>query len=402
MSDLRSYDGNQHWMTAVTVDDGEVIVIWDDGHISRFHHGWLRENCPHPSSRHAKSRERLVRLLSMPEAIRPLEVAIDGSGALLVMWDEVCTADPTKHHQSRFHQGWLRRHCYTDAPSRSSSAKHTVTWRPESTVMADASWADLIGSDEAFYNWLCEFARTGWAVVADVPREDGACVRFAQRIGVVRASNFGHMFDVRSKADPNSNAYTSFYLPLHTDMPHYELPPGVQLLHSMVNSAEGGESLLVDGLAVADSLKREHPEAFRILTTETVPYRFQDDDSDYTARHPIIECDGIGTPKYINWSNSTSAPLDTDHTRMAAMRSAIRLFVKTVEDPHFLIQRKLVGGEMLVFDNRRMLHGRNAFDVTTGDRHLQGCYLDTSELHSRLDVLARRFGTESRYTRPLI
>jgi gamma-butyrobetaine dioxygenase len=48
---------------------------------------------------------------------------------------------------------------------------------------------------------------------------------------------------------------------------------------------------------------------------------------------------------------------------------------------------------MVVFDNRRVLHGRAAFDPATGHRHLQGFYVDRGEFDSRLRVLARTAGS---------
>ncbi|WP_255006450.1 TauD/TfdA family dioxygenase [Roseovarius sp. M141] len=44
---------------------------------------------------------------------------------------------------------------------------------------------------------------------------------------------------------------------------------------------------------------------------------------------------------------------------------------------------------MVVFDNRRVLHGRDSFDPATGFRHLHGCYVDRGEFSSRLRMLAR-------------
>jgi len=44
---------------------------------------------------------------------------------------------------------------------------------------------------------------------------------------------------------------------------------------------------------------------------------------------------------------------------------------------------------MVAFDSRRVLHGRRAFDPSTGRRHLQGTYLDLDMLESRLRVLSR-------------
>jgi gamma-butyrobetaine dioxygenase len=44
---------------------------------------------------------------------------------------------------------------------------------------------------------------------------------------------------------------------------------------------------------------------------------------------------------------------------------------------------------MVVFDNRRILHGREAFNPASGLRHLQGCYVDRGEFESRLRLLGR-------------
>ena len=46
-------------------------------------------------------------------------------------------------------------------------------------------------------------------------------------------------------------------------------------------------------------------------------------------------------------------------------------------------------GEMACFDNRRMLHGRSAFDPSSGRRWLRGCYSEREELESRLRMLDR-------------
>lgn len=40
-------------------------------------------------------------------------------------------------------------------------------------------------------------------------------------------------------------------------------------------------------------------------------------------------------------------------------------------------------------DNRRILHGRRAFEPSTGRRHLQGAYLEHEEVSSRVLTLRR-------------
>jgi hypothetical protein len=70
----------------------------------------------------------------------------------------------------------------------------------------------------------------------------------------------------------------------------------------------------------------------------------------------------------------------------------------------WLTQFRLAPGEVAVFNNRRMLHGRRAFGARGGEgqggggagahprRHLQGCYVNVDDYNSRLHALAARFG----------
>lgn len=366
---------------AVSFDADVVTIAWSDDGISRFHHGWLRENSPDPASRHPHSRERLVSPLDIPADLRPESVTLESPVALAVTWD--MAGQPV----SRFDAGWLRAHCYTRGDFIANPPRHLASLTPQ-----PAYWNAVMYSDAMLRVWLRDYLETGWSVISGVPDEHDLSTVLGARIGVVRSSNFGFQFDVMSKAAPISNAYTASDLPLHTDMPHYELPPGTQILHCLRNDADGGESLLSDGVAVANLLRNEHPEAFRLLSQISVPFRFQDVDGDYNSRHRIIECDAAQNPIFVNWSNSTIAPLDADPEIMPNLRAAIRLFLTYLQDPRFLITLKLEAGQMLVFDNRRMLHGRKAFDPQTGGRHLQGCYLDTSEVLSRLRMLERDSG----------
>jgi gamma-butyrobetaine dioxygenase len=64
-----------------------------------------------------------------------------------------------------------------------------------------------------------------------------------------------------------------------------------------------------------------------------------------------------------------------------------------------MICLRLGEGQMVVFDNRRVLHGRRAFDPATGKRRLRGCYVDRSEFTSRLRVLQRLYLLRSKVSR---
>ncbi len=75
--------------------------------------------------------------------------------------------------------------------------------------------------------------------------------------------------------------------------------------------------------------------------------------------------------------------------RVGALCHALRAFGAVIRDPALECRYRLGPGELLIFDNRHVLHGRAAFDPRTGGRHLQGCYLDKDQLLSRIRVLER-------------
>jgi gamma-butyrobetaine dioxygenase len=68
---------------------------------------------------------------------------------------------------------------------------------------------------------------------------------------------------------------------------------------------------------------------------------------------------------------------------------ARRHLAELLVDPRFEVRFALQPGEVEVFDNARVLHGRTGFDPQEGDRHLQGCYIDGDAPRSRYRMLER-------------
>jgi alpha-ketoglutarate-dependent taurine dioxygenase len=54
----------------------------------------------------------------------------------------------------------------------------------------------------------------------------------------------------------------------------------------------------------------------------------------------------------------------------------------------------MLPGECVIFDNRRVLHARKAFEVGDAgkERWLRGTYLDWDPYWSKMRVLGKRFG----------
>lgn len=363
-------------------------VAWGDGHRSEFHYTWLRDNCPCAACRHPDTLEAILDPAAAPGSPGDIEAA-----EVTVVEGSIHVAWRGAPHLSVFDPGWLRDHCYSDA-ARAARRRKPAGWGARSLleVMPVFACSDLMSSDAALLSWLRASRDLGVALVRGVPPLPGEVMRVALRVSFVQRTNFGVIFDVRAKQRPTSNAYTALELPLHTDLPHHQHQPGYQLFHCLSSDAVGGASLLADGFEAAEALRERDPGAFALLTRLPVGFRYQDGDADHFFEGPVIGLDHTGAVSEIRFAPNVVAPLDVPHAVMEPMRRAYHAFAAILSEPRFRRCIRLEPGDLLVTDNLRVLHGREAFDPATGERRLQGCYVDRSEWSSRIRVLERALG----------
>lgn len=381
-SDWRSFS-TDHLLLSAQAQQDAVAVRWSDDLDSLYHYQWLRDNCQCAQCVHPVTREQVFEIVDVAEDLKPEQVQLTHNGDLAVTWED--------GHQSLYGAGWLRSHSY-DAASR---AERQAEQRTVQTWMADLpiptfDFKAVMSEDKALLQWLLAARDVGLSRLVNMPTDEEIMEQVAHRISFIRESNFGVVFEVRTKVEAvNTNAYTSLELPHHTDLPTRELQPGLQFLHCLINDATGGDSTFVDGFAIAQRLRDQYPEDFRLLTQTPVSFRNKAPQSDYRSLAPIIGLDARGEISEIRLANWLRAPFDVQSSDMAAFYRAYRRFSSLTRDPAFIVSQRLNAGEMWCFDNRRTMHGRQAFDQTSGLRHLRGCYMDRDELLSRILVLQR-------------
>ena len=239
--------------------------------------------------------------------------------------------------------------------------------------------ADLAG-------FLEDLVTSGLAVARGLGTTPGAVLEFARQLGHVRETNYGDLFDVRNVPLAPNLAYTARGIPLHTDNPYRDPVPTVQVLHCLCPAGTGGRSLFADGFAAAEALAAEAPQHFEVLATTPVTFRYRSADADLQAVRPIIELDLDGSVVGVALNHRSMVG---PHQRKAeAFYDAYLAFNRRVEADDVVHPRLLRAGDVVAFDNRRVLHSRTGFR-SDEPRHLQGCYVDIDAVQSAVRLASR-------------
>jgi gamma-butyrobetaine dioxygenase len=367
----------------LSFEPATLRVEWTDGAVSEFASVWLRDNLA--GDRDAHSGQRLVDITDLPAEPR-IRSAVAGAGTVRIEWQEEAPA-------AEFSADWLAAH----APERRQRPPelNVIPWLEGGALDArrDFAWiaCEQVRVDAGpLLEWLTRLTQQGIAFVRGVPAEPSALLELAARIGRVCETNYGIAFDVRAVPQPENLAYSDAGLGLHTDNPYREPVPGFQALHALVTAPTGGDSLFADGFALATHLRAIAPEAFERLTQTAVPFAYRSRDAELYAERPLIQLSCQGEVQAVHYNNRSIAPLPLATREAREFYAAYRRFAALLREPRFQAKYRLQDGDLVVFDNQRVLHGRTPFSSGNHARHLRGCYLTRDSLYSKVGMLRRR------------
>eukprot|EP01134_Creolimax_fragrantissima_P007573 CFRG7573T1 len=385
-------NSEQSNIASLSVDnENELNILWLDGHKSAYHRLWLRDNCQCSECIHPDSFQKLSCVADIGEAPEITEtptVDIDAH-ILTVQWTEEFNGATVKH-VGKYPLEWLREQC-RDSRYRTTDwrrSEPTIEWGAEyNKSVRKVDFSDFLHTDAGRYDNLHELHHSGIFLVENIPTAD-VIQQIAERIGPLRNTFYGLTWEVAYEPNPTNIASSSFSLPLHQDLQYFESPPGLQLLHC-VSAAPGGLSEFVDGFAVVNRMKKEHPAEFDALVHFPVTYHYRSADEYRVYKAPIIHLNENGTVKHLKYSPPWEAPSDLRNDELTEFYNAYRLFTQMCRKEDFLLKFQLSPGDCVVFDNRRILHARTEFNPGF-PRLLQGAYVDTCDFNSTYGALRLR------------
>ncbi|XP_059159434.1 uncharacterized protein LOC131943364 [Physella acuta] len=335
--------------------------------------------------------QRLVNPADVSSDINVDTVAIEGN-ELKIEWSdfEKCA------HKGFIPLNYLREHNY----NRETLLKQrqAVKCSPAVSEIPTIEFSELMGSKEGLLKWLQQINEDGLSIIKDVPTEESMVTTVAELMGPVFTTIYGTTFDVEAVPDPINVAYSSEEIGFHMDLVYFESPPGVQLLHCLKfdKCVEGGESIFLDAFTVADQFRVKFPDLFKILTE--VPGTFQK--VHYNRAYPVhivnqkphIKLNHLGEIVAVYWAPPFEGPLLVNEGNVEKYYKAYEMFAKCINSSPHTLTHRLQPGELVAFNNQRMLHGRHAFQTNKGTRHLKGCYVNIDVFKSMTQVLNNMIG----------
>ncbi|ACM37444.1 MULTISPECIES: TauD/TfdA family dioxygenase [Rhizobium/Agrobacterium group] len=367
--------------------DDYLSVDAGNGITRRYHWIWLRDKCPCSQCFNKNSRQKYFDSSTIPIDIRPVEIGEAGS-TLRIIW--------MGGHKSEYDLSWLARQDYShQVPPRPEGAKPAYELWGGMELPAEARFSSLQAQheDETLRAALDALLRFGVVTFKGDPIRKVSFETFTDRVaGFLDRTYFGEFFDlnVKPEATTDSVAFSTRELPLHTDIPYYSPPPDFQFLYGLDVSPECarrgiGSTRFVDGLAAAIGLRSEEPEAFAALTRIAVINRAEYPQASkiYENIAPIIKLAKDGSIERLLNNPSKMFFDNVEFDDMLPLYRAYKIFKERLVSASPAYSHNWSDGDLVIWDNRRILHGRGEFGSQGVKRILRGGYISETELLAR-------------------
>ncbi|MCF2906487.1 TauD/TfdA family dioxygenase [Octadecabacter sp. CECT 8868] len=344
-----------------------------------FNYYWLRDASN--SNIDPQTRERIFDVSQLSQAPKAKSLALR-EGAVIIDWEAEDTT-------SEISLQLLEDIATKGRPTDIADLPRHVWYSDHLAHIPRVSQADVIDSAAGRVALTRALIEGGIAIVTDMDPSEESLPNLVEAIGPVTPSGEGLFFNVRVEINPTNLAFTAGPLEMHTDLPGEEAAPGVQFLHCIENTVDGGASLFLDGIAVAMALKDEDPDAFDLLATHKIPFFYRHDTIDYQSHQRVIETDQNGNVTGVTISQHLQDTMDLPQELLDTYYPAFIKFIRMMQDDRFVMKFRSEPGNCIVFDNHRIVHGREGYVAESGSRHLRGCYTDRAAMRSTYRIASK-------------
>ena len=380
-------------MTHVRLQGDMLEVGWQGQNSQIFHPIWLRDNCRCEHCGDPAIGRRHLHVTDIDLNIKPVSQAII-ENRLHIRWPD--------QHESCFTAQWLLENGYDDHHRREQSFRPPLWDEELRTNPPRLDFETVNQSDSGLLLALQNLRDHGLCFIENAPAIAGTLEKLTVKIGYPQTSNFGCVQDLVFDRTKASIANDIQALKPHTDEPYRASPPGILLFHCIDTDVNGaGYSLFIDGFEIAEQLRLEDPEGFEALIRYPQSFRRHfEGDVDLISKFPMISVDEFGHVNGVRINDRVAAPLSISADAVAVYYRGLKQLLTLAEDESRTMQLKLRPGDIAIFDNHRILHGRTQLTIN-GKRWLQWIQIERGDFYSTLRILSDKLG-QPRDAKPLL
>lgn len=411
-----------------------VDVGFSDGSAYRFHALWLRDACRDSAHVDDVSGERILTVSPVgpdgfsPAGLQAVGAELDDAGSELKLWwnDDVSTTAASTF-SARFLRSyadavalslekapavddgvpdlsWLAPYSgFPDAPA--PRAEQMALWEADGVAFPTCEYEEIMSKPEVQLAALKDLLRIGAVVVDGCPTPGVPALHaFTDEVlgGLQKdPSRDEPNWKITKKAGATSISYDHLKeLNLHTDQS--QPPHGAVGLVLCMHYAQGsGANTLADGFAVAEALRAEDPEGFRLLCeygwdAERDLLASRVDAAQTLTRSGLVstqprllQTDRTGALVRVQYNEVFRMPLTLPYDVLPQWYAAFHRYVELAHSPRFQRRLEMKKGRFLVMNNWRVLHGRAA-GAASADRTLVGGTITREAVYAKARLLEQQ------------
>lgn len=351
-------------------NDLRIVCVKIDDICYSFHTIWLRHNCRcELECLHSTTKEIIVCPSTWTNnEITPLTINCQNN-ILNIIWMD--------HHQSQYTIEWLLeyKHC---ACQNIDVIHSNFNIKPNKSVFEWTENNNLHEQLEQMQFVMSKVKQEGYCHIKKFGIDNQKLIDLMNKCGYPL---FGTHFGPYENLEPakyntfnkhtDQLGYTQDRIDLHTDQTYIEDCPKFQSLHCICQSDSGGSNMIIDAKKMYDIMKEFFPMDAIVLSTQPIVFYRKQKEYEKKLETTLIKTDTSGNFQQIRSSYFTLAPFNISFNMIIPYYRAYNRFHELIRREESQINILLESGEIIIYDNHRMMHGRESFE---GYRLIKGTY----------------------------
>lgn len=379
-----------------------LTIQFQDGLIADYFYIWLRDSCKCKECVDTGTFQKKFDTVSLNLSITPTQCHLNDDGKLKILWPDV-----EGEHTSYYDPSWLYRyglgfyrHVYERVHDFLPPQQY---WNEEylSKYLPEFEYDEVMQSLTGISKVLVKIHELGIVIIRKVPCKSGEVVKVMNRISHVKNTRMSSSFNTIVNGDADGDArdleeelYVAQDVNLHTDKNYLEKSPGLKIVHclerkhklqpnSTIVEENCGKSYFVDGIYVAKWLKENYPLYFTTLAEVPVKFKSVSENMFYINYQPMLTLNKSRDVTEVHYNNENRAPLEGPSTSIMNFYAAYKLFGENIRKSENQFSIVLKPGDMIILNNRRILHGNTDYDTSEISTYFEACYADIDDILAR-------------------